>query len=127
MMIFSSIVAVSCGTSTEEKSGNSRPAGEVLWGKSRYSVDALVINESNNPIDVIFLNNGPHDGGCDSKNWVPFRAEAKSIIAPSETWYCSMDQVFGILVKHPKGDLSIKGVRANVICSDEGCRQIDVK
>ena len=118
----------SCGASNSSSSSKELPGPvETLLGKTKYTVQALVINESSAAIDVALLNNGPHAGGCDSKNYVPLQPAAKKISTLSDTWYCEIDQKFSILVKHPKGDLTIDGASASVICSDEGCRKLDVK
>jgi hypothetical protein len=121
-------IITSCGAKSSVSSEKSLTrAIENDSGRTKYTVEALVINEGSKPVVVALLNNGPHGGGCDSKNYVPFSIDSKSLKTVSDTWYCETDQKFSILVKHPNGALQIDGVSANVICSDDGCRQLDVK
>ena len=99
----------------------------VFTGYEHMTVTALVINETSGPIDVVFMNNGPHGGGCDSKSYVPYKAAAKKMTTLSESWDCSMDQWFYSEVRHPAGNAKIKGRTARFLCTDAGCRTLDVQ
>lgn len=118
------LAATACGQISHKTKSQTSSA----LGYERMTISAFVINESQNPVDVVFLNNGPHSGGCDSKSYVAYKADSKKTSTLSESWECSEEQWFYIEVKHPIASVKVKGMSARVICNDAtGCRTINVQ
>lgn len=115
---------------TSLASGPARASGiDVVLGKSRYRVEALVINEGSEPVEIVFLNSGPHAGGCDRKSYVRKEIPARTMATVKEDWYCWEDQWFYIQVNAgQENQLMVKGKAVNLICNDqEGCRELGVR
>ncbi len=112
------LLVTACGIESNPSSTNN------LWPQSRtkYVVTAEVTNSSSQKLEIAFLNNGPHGGECDSKNYVLFEVDANTTKTISETWHCKMEQWFHIYLPKTGENYRVEANNpVNVHCDATTC------